>query len=453
MKATKKAAEPAKSKVGTAQTEKMAVRDCSPFVPQPDAKQAEWLRRLATSLRADELVVGLADEREEDEPIVYCDRVGTWWAGRYVGTVVFEGRSLNIAPRLGMPVLMNWLSEARSLHIVDLPGTMRQGDLLIVQLLAAVWVQELIHAARHGLPSLRKDVATRADMLRGRLDVGASVSLIAQRSSQLVSVRSERSLDHAASDAIVAAYMALRRWIGDPAERWLPPRARELMPHLQAVTGPRPRVPTKAELARIRYTPITAPFAPFAELSRQIATRQGLIPEAEANGDGKGLLIDVAELWEMYVLNILRKAAFPLTVQHGTRENDVSKKLLCSVVNGQGMGTLIPDAILRSGDSVRGIVDAKYKRIHPGYLSGGPQREDLYQMTAYLARYVPDGGRPAWGVLAYPEDPDAKAVAPAEALSPWTLDSTKKMGFIALPHDPPAAIGKLRQWLARDWLR
>ena len=69
-----------------------------------------------------------------------------------------------------------------------------------------------------------------------------------------------------------------------------------------SVTGARPRVPTKAELDRIRYTPITAGFAPIAELSRQIANRRGLAADVDANGETKGVLLDVAELWEMYVL-------------------------------------------------------------------------------------------------------------------------------------------------------
>ena len=154
------------------------------------------------------------------------------------------------------------------------------------------------------------------------MSTAASIRLIASAGREVVSVRSERSLDHAASDAIIAAYGVLRRWLGVPDEQWIPARAKELIPHLMAVTGPRPRVPTKAELDRIRYTPITAGFAPIAELSRQIANRRGLAADVDASGETKGILLDVAELWEMYVLSILRKAATPLSVKHGTRERD-----------------------------------------------------------------------------------------------------------------------------------
>ena len=112
--------------------------------------------------------------------------------------------------------------------------------------------------------------------------------MIAAGGGQVVSIRSERSLDHAASDAIVAAYEVLRRWLGVPDEQWMPARAKELIPNLMSVTGARPRVPTKAELDKIRYTPITAGFAPIAELSRQIANRRGLAADVDASGETKG---------------------------------------------------------------------------------------------------------------------------------------------------------------------
>lgn len=429
---------------------KLVARDCSPFVPQPTAAEANWLRKLATNVQASSLVVPISGERDEDEPIVYCAWDGTWWAGRYVGSISFEGHSLTIEPRFGLTTLRNWLFEATSVVLTDAPGKLREDESFIAQLLASVWAHGFIEAARHGLPALRREVATKGAMVRGRLDVPASLRLIAAGGGQVVSIRSERTLDHAASDAIVAAYEVLRRWLGVPDEKWLPKRAKELLPHLMAVTGARPRVPTKAELDRIRYTPITAGFAPIAELSRQIANRRGLAADIDAGGETKGVLLDVAELWEMYVLSILRKAAAPLTVTHGTRDKSATKKLLHSEVSGRGLGTLIPDAILLSGSTIRGVVDAKYKSLHPSASSpNGPQRDDLYQMAAYLGRFQPPAGLSAWGLLAYPFDPSKPDSPHAEQNSPWSLDSGKKISFATLPHDPVDAVAKLRSLLTQ----
>lgn len=429
---------------------KLVARDCSPLVPQPTAAEVNWLRKLATDVRASDLVVPISGERDEDEPIVYCAWDGTWWAGRYVGSISFEGHSLIIEPRFGLATLRSWLFEATSVVLTDAPGKLREDESFIAQLLASVWAHGFVEAARHGLPALRREVATKGATVRGRLDVPASLRLIAAGGGQVVSIRSERSLDHAASDAIVAAYEVLRRWLGVPDEKWLPTRAKELLPHLMAVTGARPRVPTKAELDRIRYTPITAGFAPIAELSRQIANRRGLAADIDASGETKGVLLDVAELWEMYVLSVLRKAAAPLTVTHGTRDKSTTKKLLHSDISGQFMGTLIPDAILLSGSVIRGVIDAKYKSLHPSASSpNGPQRDDLYQMASYLGRFQAPAGMMTWGLLAYPFDPAKPDTPHAEQNSPWNLENGKRMAFAAIPHNPDYAVKKLNGLISK----
>lgn len=429
---------------------KLVARDCSPLTPQPNAAEANWLRRLATNVTASDFVIPISGDRDENEPVVYSSWDGTWWAGRYVGSISFEGHSLNIEPRFGMDALRNWLFEATSVVLTQTPGKLREDESFIAQLLASVWAHGLVDAARHGLPALRREVSTKGTTIRGRLDVAASLRMIATGSGQVVSIRSERSLDHAASDAIVAAYVVLRRWLGVPDEMWLPARAKELLTHLMSVTGSRPRVPTKAELERIRYTPITAGFASIAELSRQIADRRGLAADIDAIGETKGVLLDVAELWELYVLSVLRKASAPLTVAHGTREKLTTKKLLYSDISGQGMGTLIPDAILFAGPVTRGVVDAKYKSLHPSANSpNGPQREDLYQMAAYLGRFHAPIGMTTWGLLAYPFDPSMPVMPDAELNSPWSLEDGKRIGFATLPHYPADAVAKLRSLLTQ----
>lgn len=430
---------------------KFVARDCSPLNPQPSEAEADWLRRLATNVRATDLVIPISDKRHEDEPIVYCAWDGTWWAGRYVGSVSFEGYSLTIEPRFGLAALRNWLFEATSVVLTETPGKLREDESFIAQLLASVWAHGFVEAARHGLPALRREVATKGATVRGRLDIPASLRLIATGAGQVVSVRSERSLDHAASDAIVAAYEVLRRWLGVSDEKWLPTRAKELLPQLMAVTGARPRVPTKTELDRIRYTPITAGFAPIAELSRQIANRRGLAADIEASDDTKGVLLDVAELWEMYVLSVLRKAALPLTVTHGTRDKSATKKLLRSDISGQNLGALIPDAILLSGSDIKGVIDAKYKSLHPSAHSpNGPQRDDLYQMAAYLGRFQSFTGMMTWGLLAYPFDSSKPDTPLVEQNSPWSLEHRKKIVFATLPHVPADAVAKLRELISQS---
>jgi 5-methylcytosine-specific restriction enzyme subunit McrC len=424
---------------------RLLARDCSPLDPQPDAEEVSWLRRVSREVRPTSHVVGLGGERDEDEPIVYCERDGTWWAGRYVGSVSLDGHRLTIEPRFGLDTLRQWLLQVLNIALVESPGEHREDESFVVQLLAAVWSRAFIEAARHGLPALRQEVFSTGHMVRGRLDVARSVRLLASGSDAVVSASRERSLDNALSRALVAAYAVLRRWMGPGTEHhWLPARAQDLLPHLLAVTGPRPEIPTELELKRVRYTPITSAFRPVAELSLQIAHRRGLVQDSTEEGAIQGVLLDVAELWELYVLAVLRVAAAGFEVHHGTVDPRASGALLESEVDQRKLGMLKPDALVLRNRHVVGVLDAKYKRLFPTRVSPAPQREDLYQLTSYLARYG-QGGTPCWGALIYPQDQHQPGLPWAEGGNPWLLDPTRRVFFLTLPHQIEEATIKLRR--------
>jgi len=272
--------------------------DCRPLPVQPTQDQAGWLRGLAACFQAGPHVLALSDRGREDEPVVYCERDGTWWAGRYVGVVRHEGGRLTIRPRFGMPILASWLGQSLDAMLVESPGRLREDVPFIVQLLALVWGRAFANAARHGLPALRRDRRHVGAVIRGRLDGrGTLGELLAGRESA-VSVRREKSLDNPAGRVLAAAYRVLRRLMGPGREAsWVPERVAELLPALLAAVGTNPTPPTDGELARVCYTPITLGFARAAHISRLILRhRKGLFSEVDAAGESEGVLFDVAEL-------------------------------------------------------------------------------------------------------------------------------------------------------------
>jgi 5-methylcytosine-specific restriction enzyme subunit McrC len=108
------------------------------------------------------------------------------------------------------------------------------------------------------------------------------------------------------------------------------------------------------------------------------------------------------------------------------------------------------DALLHTGGTVHAVMDAKYKSLRPTAAApNGPQREDLYQMAAYLSRYTPTQGRSAWGALIYPQVPIVPmTIPPAEQYSPWSFSDGKKIAFTTLPHDAIDAVAKMRALIA-----
>lgn len=419
--------------------------DCSPLPKQPTGETAEWFRGLAEHFQTGEHVLGFG-QRGADEPVVYCERDGTWWAGRYVGVLRHDGCTLTIRPRFGMATLASWLGQAVDAMLVIAPGRLRQDVPFIVQLLAIVWGRAFADAARHGLPALRHDRRHTGTLVRGRLDVQGTLGELVAGREAVVSVRREKSLINPAAVVLAAAYRVLRRHLGPGTEAsWVPERVAELLPSLLAAVGSNPAPPTDAELARVRYTPITIGFARAAHISQLILRHKGLFGEAEADGQSEGVLFDVAELWELFVLTALRRAATGLEVLHGTTQAEVWDCLLRSDSDGSSLGEMRPDAVVRHHRQPVGVLDAKYKQLWPSaWNPNGPQREDLYQLAAYLSRYAESG----WGILAYPADSDRPGVAPAEKRNPWRLRSGHRVYFTMLPHDIEGATSTLRSILA-----
>jgi 5-methylcytosine-specific restriction enzyme subunit McrC len=424
---------------------KFEAKDCCPLQPQPKiSAQTEWLHRLAKQVRPSAMTVSLGGKSREEEPVVFCDQYGQWWAGRYIGSVSFEGGTLTIEPRLGLPTIQKWLCEAMNVVLTESYGRLLNHDTFVMQLLALVWGTRFASAGRHGLPSLRTESESIGVTIRGRLDVAASVPMIGAGRRERASIRSAKSTNHAGTRAVASAYMTLKRTLGSHLQRLLPDRTQELLPGLLAATGNRPKLPTTSELEKVRYAPINAAFGPLAELSHQIASRQGLTSVADADRKSQGVLLDVAELWELYVLAVIRRAGLPYDTEHGTRARRPApvRLLVSEADNEQSLGTLLPDAVLSDADGPCGVMDAKYKSLMPT----GPQREDLYQMAAYLWRFGGEG-RTSWAALLYPFDGPSQHLA--ESASPWLFDGRTRLFFCTLPPEPEGAAERLRSALSK----
>jgi 5-methylcytosine-specific restriction enzyme subunit McrC len=389
--------------------------DLSPYTGELTAEDDQWLAKVA-EIDPRQYRIGIEDDRPDDDewlPLVERGRDGRWWAGRFIGAITVDGRRLLVRPRLGIEVVEAWLDQAFGLVAPPASARHAETEAFIVRLLARLWCRAVDNATRHGLPLLRLPRAHEGVFVRGRLDTRRTLSLIGAGQPRVASVTHDRSLDHPVTRVVVRAERALAERLTDTAE-WRTERVRQVLPHLRAAVGSRPRLPTAFELERVRYTPITLPFKQAALLSHRIASRVGYSATDEA-GAAEGILVDVAELWELFVLNCARRAVpTGVRIEHGTT---VGRRdyLLQSKQSDRGMGRLKPDVLVVRGSRVTTVIDAKYKRLafSPKRPSGVDQA-DLYQLAAYASRYEPE----QVAALVYPYDGAATRGA-AEALGPW----------------------------------
>lgn len=344
-------------------------------LPLVDANEDEWLARLTAHLDDHDhtlkLTGGLRAD-DEDDPALVRASDGRWWAGRFIGELRFEDRELRIEPRLGIEVVGAWLAHALN--------------------------------------------------LRGRLDVPATVAHRVARRPFVASTRVERDLDNAVSRVLVLADGTLRSLVGErPA--WRPALTGEILGQLRGAVGSVPKLPEPEELHRIRYTPITRRFEPVARLSREIAHRRGTLTAASGS-DAAGVLIDVAELWDLFLVHCARKAFGPARVEHGTAERS-GAHVLHSLADGDGrLGRLKPDILISDpGGRLAAVVDAKYKRLRSTReRPSGVDRGDLYQLTSYLS-----GHDVRLGVLAYPPAENDDAIA--DTRGPWATRLGQEVRF------------------------
>jgi 5-methylcytosine-specific restriction enzyme subunit McrC len=417
----------------------IVARDCSP-IPINGREDDEWLRRLVLAAKPAAMLLRLGhqiDEQPDDEPIASFDAAsGTWWAGRYIGEVQFEGRTLRFEPRFGMPSLMRWLTAIWGVRLMDSKGRYEQQRIWLWLVIAHLWAGRLIAAAKHGLPFRRVDTAHHGRALRGRLLARETAIARAIGDDRLASMTRARVVDPVIGGILLAAFERLCVALGSRGEKnyWLPDRGKTLVDDLQSALGGSLNSIAAAGKATIRYSPITENYRPAVDLSLSILGHRPRM--ASAGGDGKafGVLLDMAEIWELYVAKILQIGLPGLRVSHTGRSTEHFRWLLKSATDDDKFGSLRPDIVIADHqERCLAIADAKYKtnRINASNRTG-IVTDDLYQLTAYLSGFGDPASR-LDGFLIYPDDDDGQVARRLAPKNPWKVSAAplRNLWFIS----------------------
>ncbi len=422
-------------------------RDCSP-IPVNRREDDEWLRRLVLAAKPAAMLLHLGHQADEpdDEPIASFDGAsGTWWAGRYIGEVQFEGRTLRIEPRFGMPALMRWLTAIWGVRLIDSKGRYEQQRIWLWLVIAHLWAGRLITAAKHGLPFRRVDTIHYGRALRGRLLARETALARATGDDQLASMTRARVVDPVMGGILLAAFERLRTALGSRGEKnyWLPDRGRTLVDDLQSALSGNSNSMAAIGQTPVRYSPITENYRPVVELSLSILAHRPRM--ASAGGDGKafGVLLDMAEIWELYVAKLLQIGLPGLRVSHTGRSTEHFRWLLSSASGDDKFGSLRPDIVIADHqERCLAIADAKYKtnRINAGNRTG-IITDDLYQLTAYLSGFGDPASR-LDGFLIYPVDDEGQVARRLSPKNPWKVSAApqRNLWFISADcgHDADA---------------
>ena len=325
--------------------------------------------------------------------------------------------------------------------MVNIDAQQIHGEKLFHYLQALMWFNLFSRAAKHSLPVVKVESHHVSNVIRGRLDARASIHKLASGSSSVVSISTQKELLNPLSICIALAFNKIQRWF--PKQNllhWLPPTLALRLQQVISEVSRHHSIPAVGELNKVRYTSLTSAYKPLMKLSLQILNNRGSDINEDSASKAKGLLLDVAELWEIYVLKVLKGAyQEDFDVVHGTEGTD--DYLLASSITGRTMGKLLPDFLVKTINSVQIVADAKYKRLGDApWLS--PKRDDLYQMNAYMSRYQSQLSHDAHCMLIYPEWTEKRSSVVDDG--PWSFSSGESLSFVTLPTDIQAAVLHLK---------
>lgn len=397
-----------------------------------------WLRKLSRHEVINEQLFALSGKEGASEPIVYTDSHGQWWTGRYIGSLTFEGVSVEIHPRFGMEFVAKNI-PLNNFIPVDTNSKFMSGHKFMHYLQALLWLNYLSKAARHALPTVKQVDVHSSMVVRGRIDVLGTVKHRIKGQPQVASKTQSKQVHNPITIAIVLAFQEIERWFPkNNLMHWLPDTIALRLQQMITVTPRHSNIPKAHEIKSMRLNSLTKGYKPLVALSMDILKNKG-IQESPQHANNQSLLLDVAELWEIYVLDVLRDAApVNLDVEHGTYESEAY--LLKSLNRHRQLGKLLPDYIMKQADVVVAVADAKYKRLGDApWMS--PKRDDLYQMTAYLSKF----SSVLNGSLLYPDWDEDKGVSDIEKNNPWALDLGQKINFITLPLVKSEAVVKVKE--------
>ncbi len=393
--------------------EKMKIikaQDCSP-IKGISSEEKEWLKELVNRVDVDALTIQLSPQKhKEHDPVISFDQKGELRAGRYIGEVKYKDRILRIMPRFGDIALHRWLSKIWSVHLVSSEGSYDSSRKLWVwYLLAWLWQARLIASARHGLPFHRKVEAYKGLIAKGRLDVRATIQAFARGQQKLVSQTRNKYVDAQIASILLSAFEILDK--DAPDRNWFNnKRTREIISALRGQQIDRLSIMDLKKGLPIRYTPITDIYRPIVDLSWTIIEGKPLSSIVENNNKVQGIFLDMAEIWELYLYQILRQGLSGFRVEYTGRTEKSEEHLLHHKADVRG--GLRPDFLVRKSDELVAILDAKYKTTNSSReRPDGVLPQDLYQMNAYLSAFG-DRNKLLTGALVYPDHLKGKLKEP-----------------------------------------
>ncbi|EAT98186.1 McrC family protein [Campylobacter concisus] len=343
----------------------------------------------------------LPDSKEKEDELIINTRMqddGLYvQTGNYIGSFSHNDIDIEINSRFSNKFLERMLNYANDIYIddVSLGKSVDAKENLSKIIIYYLFIQTLERAFLLGLPKEYKDKNYHEAKVMGKVDVAKFIKSDIPFTGKISSTNRERQ---DMGDIVLLLHKALK--IVQKESKELIKPVINTLSYLNEIREPRlvtPNVIHNALNSKALHNPIYTPYKKVLEYAKLIIENE----DAGTKSNGKqnlGFLVDVAELFEIYIRKLLQKEFKDWSVTSPKIELYKDKFFARKI---------IPDIVMSSGDQVL-VFDTKYKRMNmqgkDQYGLGDVDRNDFFQINTYMSYYQNQGKNVIAGGLLYPMD-------------------------------------------------
>lgn len=332
--------------------------------------------------------------------------------GNFIGEFTYAGRKFSIGSRFSDVFLKRMLNFANDIYFDDvdaLPLEKSNSTSSFSRLiLRYLFVQSLEKAYLLGLPKAYIAIHDDSLSIKGRLNISRFIQQVIPFRGKLPTVSREMVEVKDIADTLFKAVQIVARDVEEDRSAAMKRskttskdtsdlgkkepntdalgNIRHVIRHLRAVRSGKPftnETLTRAKNYKALQNPMFAPYKTVLRYAEYIIRTDSMQQsKADADVNFSGFLVNVAELFEIYITKLLQRSLPDCKVH--SPEIDVHSGMFFA-------RKIIPDIVIEDDKKVL-VFDTKYKRMEfvgrNGYGMGDLDREDFFQINTYMAHYA-----------------------------------------------------------------
>lgn len=347
--------------------------------------------------------------KNEDDLIISVKKDGDNYlaqTGNYVGKFKWQGLEIDIKSRFSNVFLERMLNFANDIFLddVSITGNKVEKDFDISKyIIYYMFVQNLEKAFLLGLPKSYKSINHHEMKLKGKIDITRFIKHDIPFQGKISSVSREQKEIQEVIDVLYKAVKIIDNESKKYSLKDNPVSFTKNISHIkthfkqhksnQYVSN---QSINKALTCKALQNPIFAPYKKVLEYARYIINGNSIEEKNDGKAETYGFIINVAELFEIYVTKLLQKEFSDWSV--ASPKIPLYEDMFYA-------RKIIPDIVMTRGNDVM-VFDTKYKRMTMRGKNqndaGDVDRNDFFQINTYMSYYHNQGLHVKAGGLLYP---------------------------------------------------